>query len=620
MNEEAVLELITRKPELKPAQAKLESMQPGSYCIHQSWGFGQIKKYDDASAKLIIDFEGKEGHRMDPGFCVATMQVLPPEHLLARKETEPEAIEAMVSKQQADLVVELLKQYPNGATSAIEVESILTQVIGEVAKFKKWWTATKKILAKDPRIAVPPRKTGMYVLREDPVSIEDELLEEYAQTQSAKRRVAISDKLLEIVQEKPEIKEQLAVVLHGLATAVKESNQLTPAEKLKGAWVRNDLATILEVDFTEFEPVLSDLVSDVKGLDLLLKELATNLQTRALKLIKEAHPADWKDISFSLLKSSSGKFTTDTVNFLLENGFEEDILETFERWQTEQNLKEPVLLWIVKNRNSRKYGNLVRPMISPRLLNAIFFAIDYEALQIVTSRRIPLADILSEDRELIPDLLAEADSETARDLANNLLLNQGFEELTKKSLLARFIKIFPAVQSLLETGEETRATALIVSRESYDNAVAEYDDLVSKQIPENSKAIGVAREHGDLKENSEYKMAKQDQGLLLARRNKLEMDLQRSKISDFSEIGTENVGIGSIVKLLDEKSNREITYTILGAWDSEPDAQIISYKTPLGKAMLGKTPGEEVELHIEGVDSMLKIISIERYVDVVASS
>ena len=618
MNEEAVLELITRKPELKPAQAKLESMQPGSYCIHQSWGFGQIKKYDAADTKLIIDFEGKEGHRMDPGFCVVTMQVLPPEHLLARKETEPDVIEEMIAKQQADLVVELLKQYPNGATSAIEVESILTQVVGD-AKYKKWWTATKKILAKDPRIALPPRKTGMYVLREDPVSMEDELLEEYAQTQSAKRRVAISDKLLEIVQEKPEIKEQLAVVLHGLAKAVKESNQLTPAEKLRGAWIRNDLANILEIDITDFEPVLNDIISDVPGLNSLLDELPTNLQTRALKLIKEAHPAAWKEISFSLLKSSSGKFTTDCINFLLENGFDQDILDTFERWQTEQNLKEPVLLWIVKNRNSRKYGSLVHPMIRPRLLNAIFYAIDYEALQIVTSRRIPLADILSEDKELIPDLLAEADSETARDLANNLLLNQGFEELTKKSLLARFIKIFPAVQSLLETGEETKATGLIVSRKSYEKAVAEYDDLVSKQIPENSKAIGVARELGDLKENSEYKMAKQDQSLLLARRNKLEMDLQRSKISDFSEIGTENIGIGSVVTLLDEKSNNEITYTILGAWDSEPDKQIISYKTPLGAAMLGKSPDEEVELHIEGEDSLLKIISIKRYVDLVSS-
>lgn len=618
MNEEAVLELITRKPELKPAKEKLESMQPGSYCIHQSWGFGQIKDYDEESGKLIIDFEGKEGHRMDPGFCVITMQVLPPEHLMARKETEPEAIAELTSKNQGDLLVELLKQYPNGAASAVEVESILTQVVG-ADKFKKWWTATKKVLAKDPRIAVPPRKTGMYVLREEPVSIEEELIEEYSETQSAKRRVLIADKLLETVREKPEIKEQLALVLHGLATAVKESNQLSLAEKLRGAWIRNDLSEILEVDIADFEPTLSQLVSDPNELDTLVKELPTTLQSRALELIKEPHPADWKEISFNLLKNSSGKFTTDCVNFLLQNGFEDELLETFERWQTEQNLKEPVLLWIVKNRNSRKFGNLVRPMITPRLLNAIFYAIDYEALQITTTRRIPLAEILSEDAELIPDLLADADSETARDLANNLLLNQGFEELTKKSLLARFIKIFPAVQSLLETEEEEKSSGLVVSKESYDKAVAEYDDLVTKQIPENSKAIGLARELGDLKENSEYKMAKQDQALLLARRNKLEMDLQRAKISDFSEIGTGAVGIGSVVTLLDENKNKEITYTILGAWDSNPDKQVISYQTPLGKALIGKTPAEEIELHIEGVDSLLKIISIERYVDLVAN-
>ena len=172
---------------------------------------------------------------------------------------------------------------------------------------------------------------------------------------------------------------------------------------------------------------------------------------------------------------------------------------------------------------------------------------------------------------------------------------------------------------MLETEEEEKSSGLVVSKESYDKAVAEYDDLVTKQIPENSKAIGLARELGDLKENSEYKMAKQDQALLLARRNKLEMDLQRAKISDFSEIGTGAVGIGSVVTLLDENKNKEITYTILGAWDSNPDKQVISYQTPLGKALIGKTPAEEIELHIEGVDSLLKIISIERYVDLVAN-
>ncbi|MDQ8187989.1 transcription elongation factor GreA [Pelagicoccus sp. SDUM812002] len=615
MNEEAVLEIISRKPELKAAKVKLEAMQPGNYCIHQSWGFGQIKDYDASENKLVIDFEGKEGHRMDPGFCVNTMQVLLPDHVLVQKELEPAAVEELIAKEPAQLIVNLLKQYPNNAASTAEIESVLARVIGPI-KYKKWWTATKKLLAKDPRISVPARKTGMYILRDEPVTLEEELIEDYNSTQSAKRRVIIAEALLDSVGDKlEEHRDQLGLILHTLATAVRESNQLTSAEKLKGAWIRNDIARLLDIDVETFEPSVVQILSDIDGLDHLIDELPTNSQGRALKAIKASHPADWKEICFSLLKNSSGKFTTDSVNFLVENGFADEIKETFLRWQTEQNLKEPVLLWIVKNRNSKKYSDLVHDMILPRLLNSIFFAIDYEALQSSTSRRIPLADILSEDKELIPDLLATADAETARDLANNLLLNQGFEELTKKSLLARFIKLFPGVQSLLESDETQESQGLMVSKGSYEKAVAEFDDIVTKKIPENSQAIAEARELGDLKENSEYKMAKQDQQILMSRRNLLEADIKRAQITDFTSATTETVGIGNVVTLKDEKDGSEVTYTLLGAWDGDPENFVISYLTPLGKSMLGKRIGDEVSVSVDSNETKLTIKDITRYID-----
>ncbi len=614
MNEEAVLEIISRKPELKAAKAKLEAMQPGNYCIHQSWGFGQIKDYDAPDNKLVIDFEGKEGHRMDPGFCVNTMQVLLPDHILVQKELEPAAVEELIAKEPAELIANLLKQYPNNAASTAEIESVLARVIGPI-KYKKWWTATKKLLAKDPRISVPARKTGMYILRDEPVTLEEELIEDYNSTQSAKRRVIIAEALLDTVADKlEEHRDALGLILHTLATAVRESNQLTSAEKLKGAWIRNDIARLLEIDVETFEPSVVQILSDIDGLDQLIDELPTNSQGRALKAIKASHPADWKEICFALLKNSSGKFTTDSVNFLVENGFAQEIKDTFIRWQTEQNLKEPVLLWIVKNRNSKKYTDLVHEMIQPRLLNSIFFAIDYEALQSSTSRRIPLADILSDDKELIPDLLATADAETARDLANNLLLNQGFEELTKKSLLARFIKLFPGVQSLLDSDDTQESQGLMVSKESYEKAVAEFDEIVTKKIPENSQAIAEARELGDLKENSEYKMAKQDQQVLMSRRNLLEADIKRAQITDFTSATTETVGIGNVVTLKDA-DDKEVTYTLLGAWDGDPENFVISYLTPLGKSMLGKRIGDEVTVSVDSNETKLTITDITRYID-----
>ncbi len=70
MNSEAVSALLTKNPALKAFKAKLEAMKPGAYVVHRSWGFGQIKSYDDTTHRLVIDFKGKKAHTMDPVFCV----------------------------------------------------------------------------------------------------------------------------------------------------------------------------------------------------------------------------------------------------------------------------------------------------------------------------------------------------------------------------------------------------------------------------------------------------------------------------------------------------------------------------------------------------------------------
>jgi len=427
MNSEAVSSLIAKNPALKTAKDKLEAMKPGSYVIHRSWGFGQIKDFDESVQKLLIDFKDKKGHPMDPAFCVSTLEVLHERHLLVRKETEPDKISELIEEDPVQLVVEALQAYPGNATSAIDLEMTLTQVVSE-DKFKKWWASTRKHLAKDPRVAVPAKKTEFYVLREVPVSAQDELLEQYGSTRSARRRIALAEQLLDTADRKNP-RPELTEVLGSLTEAVRESNQLTAAERLYGAAVRDNFARLLS-DAAEREPSQGALIANTRDLPGIADRIPVQFQRHFLELIKETHPIEYRDLVLNLLKSSQGKFTTECINFLVDNGHADELAATLKRWQTEQNLRAPVLLWIVKNRHSKKFAKLLNDLITPRLLGAIFFAIDYEALQAASARRIPLADILSEDSELIADLLATADPETARDLANTLMLNQGFEELT----------------------------------------------------------------------------------------------------------------------------------------------------------------------------------------------
>jgi len=618
MNSEAVSALLSKNPSLKAAKAKFEAMEPGAYVMHRSWGFGQIKSYDDASHRLLIDFAGKPAHPMDPAFCVNTMEVLSAKHLLVRKETEAEKIANLIANDPAQLVVEALLSYPNHATTVIDLELTLAQVIGE-DKFKKWWATAKKALAKDPRVSVPEKKTECYVLRETPVSAEDEILEQFTGTRSARRRIALAEELISAVGKK-EIKTDLSAILTGVAEAVKTSNQIDASERLYGAAIRDDLAKHLGVDASTFEPQQAALVATVRDLPAIAEKVPVHFQSRFLELVDATHPIESRDILFNLLKTSQGKFTTECINFLVEHGHSDELAATLQRWQTEQNLRAPVLLWIVKNRHSKKFAKLLNDLITPRLLGAIFFAIDYEALQAASARRIPLADILSEDTDLIGDLLSTADPETARDLANALMLNQGFEELTKKSLLARFIKIFPKIQSLVAADAESKEEQLLVSRGSYDRKREEYETIVSKKIPENSKAIATAREHGDLKENSEYKMAKQDQQVLMAQKAQLERELGRARITDFKEASTEQVSVGTVVEVRADGTGQATRYTVLGAWDSDPDNHVISYKTALGAALLGKKAGDVVKVKSGTTEEAYTVVSIARYVDAVPAA
>lgn len=613
MNSEAITATLVKHPALKASKAKLEAMEPGNYVVHRSWGFGQIKDYDEADQKLVIDFKGKKGHRMDPAFCVTSMEVLPAKHILARKETEPEKVKELIEDDPVQLVIDTLSVYPGQAASAIELEIVLTQVVGE-DKFKRWFSGVKKQLVKDPRVGVPAKKIEPYIVRDEPVSAETEIMEEFSNTRSARRRISLAEDLL-AASIKEESKQSLGQVLNGITEAVRDSNQLNSSERLYGAFVRDELAKILGHDNHSAAPTQSELIKESRGLTDIAEKIPVHFQSRFLDLVKETHPLEWREIVFALLKTSSGKFTTECINFLIENGQTDELAAALKRWKTEQNLRAPVLLWIIKNRHSKKFSKLLNDLVTPRLLGAIFFAIDYEALQSAGTRRIPLGEALSDDADLIADLLSTADTETARDLGNSLLLNQGFEELTKKSLLARFIKLFPSLQSLVSGEAEVKDEQFLVSRESYEKKRVEYEDIVSRRIPENSKAIAIAREHGDLKENSEFKMAKQDQSVLMGHKAQLERDLARARITDFSEATTDQVSVGTIVDLRDVANGKAVRYSVLGAWDSDPDSHRIAYKTPLGQALMGKKVGEHVKLKIAGTHQEFQIAGISRYVD-----
>jgi len=138
----------------------------------------------------------------------------------------------------------------------------------------------------------------------------------------------------------------------------------------------------------------------------------------------------------------------------------------------------------------------------------------------------------------------------------------------------------------------------------------ELQQLKSVERPRITAAIAEAREHGDLKENAEYHAAKDRLAFLDARIGELSDLLSRTQVIDPASYDHDKIRFGSTVMLENLTTNEEITYTIVGSTESNPDRGLISYHSPLSKQLMGRSEGEEVTIKLPSGNQEYEILEI----------
>ena len=138
----------------------------------------------------------------------------------------------------------------------------------------------------------------------------------------------------------------------------------------------------------------------------------------------------------------------------------------------------------------------------------------------------------------------------------------------------------------------------------------ELDRLQQVDRHEVIKAIEVAREHGDLKENAEYHAAKERQGFIEGRIMELKDKLGRAEIIDCTKVNTDKVVFGTVVSVVDLDTDEEISYQLLGPEEADMKNNCISVLSPLGGAMLGKSVGDDVTVKTPGGTRQLEVLEI----------
>ena len=153
----------------------------------------------------------------------------------------------------------------------------------------------------------------------------------------------------------------------------------------------------------------------------------------------------------------------------------------------------------------------------------------------------------------------------------------------------------------------------------YKKLQSELKELKDFRRPQVIKAIEEALEHGDLKENAEYHAAKEEQKLIDKRLGEIGDLIANSKIVDPSEIEHTRVSFGSTILLCDLDSDEEVTYTIVGGCESNPDIGLISFSSPLARQLMGKEEGDEVKVRLPGGEREFEVVEI-KYQEIVFES
>ena len=603
---ESELLTATLPENLSPALTeKLKLLTPGTYCLHRSWGFGRIKEWVAATESMTIDFKTKPGHVMQFVYAAESLTPLSTDHVLAQKAEGLEALRQKARENPVAVIQDCIRSLGPQAT-ADGIQALLSPDVIPAAEYKKWWDGTKRALKKNGHFYVPGKKNEALRQLDAPSALGDSALENLRLANGPK---AVLAALGNVAKYWNEIKSES--VLNEVAELIDATLSRVPKSQLpiqvELALARDDFyAASGRTPESGTWAITTITPQTAPQLSTLLDNLPGSRQPKLLEALRLGLPEAWPAIFLSLLPRANGRVAEVITDAFQKAERPSEVQAAVNRYIRERNITCDFLFWLCKNR-PEIYGSL----IEPQLFMAILSVLEKDQFSEI-KKGTKLYELVLADKALIAAILKDAHVADVRDITRAIILSPVFEELDKRSLLAAIIKLYPEVQAMVVGTDKTAApeAKIIVSWPSLKRREAELEDLDRNQIPQNSKEIGIARGYGDLRENHEFKAAKEMQTILARRKAELEQVLTRAQGTDFADPDTSKVTLGTKTTLRDTKSGETLTFTILGAWDSDLSRGIISYQTAVARALLNHSVGETIELSTD--EGGTRYVTIEK--------
>jgi transcription elongation GreA/GreB family factor len=535
----------------------------GSIVWMEGKGAGRVVEVNLGLESFKVDFERHSGLLV--GFRAATklLKPLPPGHVLRIKIEDPDALRDLRDRAPAELLRVVLESLGR-PLSAAEIREALLGVVSE-SEWASWWSAARR----HPQVVSSSGGRQTYSWATSGARATEAVWRAFAAAPLGERL----ELLRRAADRDPELRARMTASLAAGAAAAAEEEPGLAFE----IWFALERSGGAPADVA-WSP--ERLLAEGRDLRLLIGGIRDRLlRERAYSMLRERRE-DWPQLFADFLRREEDPRALSALADGLRGPRPEEV-ERFADQLLAQPRKAPAaFVWLAERAAT---DAAIRERNPLRLLQQILTALQADEFAAHRPRLKPLAD----SGGTLPRLLSQLTAEQAPLAEEAIHRAAGLEAYQREPLLNALHLRFPALQP-------QRESALYATAESIAERRAELERLLQVEIPANRKAIEEARALGDLRENFEYKSARQRHEYLAARIAALDADLRRARPLDPALIEASEVRIGTRVALAGTDGAR--TLTILGPWESKPEAGVVSYESDAAKALLGRKPGETVEL------------------------
>lgn len=548
----------------------------GTVVSMEGKGVGRVVEANLGLESFKVDFEKIRG--LTVGFKAAPklLRPLAPDHVLRRKLEQPGGLRILTPP---ELLQVTLLSYDRPLTAG-EVRDILAGIVSE-SQWTAWWSAARK----HPQVvAAGSGARQTYRWAESSGDALDSVWKAFEKTDPRKK----IERLKREGARDTGLRDRMAANLAEVAENVMDADpglafEIWFAIERSGAKIDED------VDWSPDNLLATQPQRVFAGIEERL------LRERAYTMLRERRE-DWPAVYRDAMTKETDPRALDLLADGLLQGAPRELDRFLDGLLAQPHRNAAAFTWLAERAAVDEELRSRNPL---RMLQQILSSMSRDEFASYRLRLLALA----ESGGTVPRLLTHLTEDQAVQAEDAVHRAASLEPYQRDQLTNAIHLRFQGLR------KESGPTALYATIESVEAKRVELQQILSVEIPANRKAIEEARAMGDLRENFEYKSARQRHEYLNARAAQLNGELNRVRIIDTTGMDASEVRIGSRLHLASLGGAGKRAMTILGPWESKPEEDVISYESDLAKELLGKKPGDEVQVSGEG----WRIEAIEPY-------